>query len=81
MIASFPLMMWLGMASQMVKAQGYVHNQMKYLSIENCPASVLNVTSHLNADENEVAFLDGFASFIIFKLINKRRLNIFVSVL
>ncbi len=77
-------MMWLGMASQMVKAQGYVHNQMKYLSIENCPASVLNATSYLNADENEVAFLDGYILLLLsffFKLINKRRLNIFVSVL
>ena len=36
MVPSFILMIWLGIASQMAKSQGFVHNQMKSLSIENC---------------------------------------------
>lgn len=46
MAISFTLMMWLGIASQMAKANGYIHNQMKPLSVENCPY-FFNVTSEI----------------------------------
>ncbi len=48
MAVSFVLMIWLGMASQMAKSQGFVHNQMKSVSIENCPIH-LNVTAAITA--------------------------------
>ena len=42
MVISFVLMIWLGVASQAAKSQGFVHNQMKSFSIENC--SLMNST-------------------------------------
>ena len=36
MISSFVLMLWLGIATQMAKARGLGHSQMKALSVENC---------------------------------------------
>lgn len=43
MATSFILMMALGLASQVAKSQGFVHNQMKSFSVENCP--IRNVTT------------------------------------
>jgi len=43
MASSFILMMALGLASQIAKSQGFVHNQMKSFSVENCP--IRNVTT------------------------------------
>lgn len=45
---SFILMIWLGMGAQMAKSQGFVHNQMKSFSTENCP-SYLNLTTQTMA--------------------------------
>lgn len=44
MVISFSAMMWLGVANQMAKSQGYVqNNQLKPTTTENCP--VFNVTT------------------------------------
>ena len=43
MASSYILMMALGLASQIAKSQGFVHNQMKSFSVENCP--IRNVTT------------------------------------
>lgn len=40
MIPSFILMIWLGIASQLAKSQGFVHNQMKSFSTANCSATI-----------------------------------------
>ena len=44
MVTSFSAMMWLGVANQMAKSQGYVqNNQLKPTTTDNCP--VFNVTT------------------------------------
>jgi len=45
---SFSAMMWLGVANQIAKSQGYVQiNQLKPTTTENCP--VFNVTTYTPA--------------------------------
>ena len=50
MVPSFILMIWLGIASQMAKSQGFVHNQMKSLSTENC-TFIMNLTMPVSNSE------------------------------
>ena len=48
MASSFILMMWLGIASQLAKSNGFIHNQMKSFSTESCPVlSFGNLTSNV----------------------------------
>ncbi len=49
-LASFGTMMWLGVGSQIAKSRGLSHNQMKSLSIDNCPAA-FNLTSNFGSRE------------------------------
>ena len=47
---SFVMMIALGIASQMAKARGLGHNQMKPMSVENCQRFGINVTSNFTMD-------------------------------
>lgn len=43
MLVSFVFMMWLGVSTQIAKSRGLIpHNQLKSLSIENCPRNIFN---------------------------------------
>ena len=47
-VASFSAMMWLGVANQIAKSQGYVqNNQLKPTTTDNCP--VLNFATYIPA--------------------------------
>ena len=43
MLVAFVFMMWLGVSTQIAKSRGLVtHNQLKPISIANCPRDVVN---------------------------------------
>ena len=43
MLVSFVFMMWLGVSAQIAKSRGLItHNQIKPISIDNCPRNIVN---------------------------------------
>lgn len=72
MVPSFILMIWLGIASQMAKSQGFVHNQMKSLSIENCTFNMnLTMTVSDSGSDTEQYWLFIFFMYHHFMMIFK----------
>lgn len=60
MVVSFVLMIWLGIASQAAKSQGYVHNQIKTFSTDNCPImnSTFGTTEQVQSEETNPYVVD-----------------------